>query len=316
MTRVTIVSRTRMGSGVCVGAITRDDFRNVRLLPASGVHSHPSDAPYRVGEVWEMDLGSARAIQPPHVEDVLVLSGRHVATQMGLGTWLMSKTQPWYGGAEVLFDGVLQLTPTRRAHASQSAIPPTSVGFWVPAGPLVLDEKGERYQVPWRGEQISIKYVGDGPPTPVIDAGALVRVSLSRWYSRFEGETERCWLQVSGWYPVSGATKPSTRPGPTDRPVAPPPGSSAGTVSEPSVDREWWKAGQGTRVPPRPPGRPQPRPPVIPRDPRGPRSMPPRPPGRPQPRPVTAAVSYQICMSCGSVLDADAGACWRCSDRD
>jgi hypothetical protein len=150
VTKVTIVSRTQMFDGVCIGGLTRDDHRNVRLLPASGEHSHPLDAPYIVGEVWDFELAAPSSLIAPHVEDQLVVSGRRLAMQSGLEVWLMNGVAPWRGGASSLFDGRVHVTPSGRAYVGRDAIPSSSVGFWVPTDDLVLDESGKRYLVPWK----------------------------------------------------------------------------------------------------------------------------------------------------------------------
>jgi hypothetical protein len=215
VTKVTIVSRTQMAHGVCIGGLTRDDRRNVRLLPASGEHSHPLDAQYVVGDVWDVELAAPSSLVPPHVEDQLVLSGRRVAPQSGLEVWLRNNVAPWRGGASSLFDGRLHVTPSGKAYVGRDAVPSSSVGFWVPTDDLVLDESAERYQVPWRDGWISVKYVGSDPPAAVIVAGTLVRVSLSRWFPNSTG-IDGCWLQISGWYASSrkaAAAGPHSLPG-------------------------------------------------------------------------------------------------------
>jgi hypothetical protein len=214
VTKVTIVSRTQMGPGVCIGGLTRDDRRNVRLLPPSGEHSHPLDAPYVVGDVWDVELAAPSSLIAPHIEDQLVVSGRRLAIQSGLEVWLKNNMAPWRGGASSLFDGRLHVTPSGRAYVGRDVIPSSSVGFWVPTDDLVLDESGKRYLVPWRDGRISVKYVGSDTPAAVIVAGTLVRVSLSRWFS--PAGIDGCWLQISGWYASSrkaAAAGPHSMPG-------------------------------------------------------------------------------------------------------
>ena len=204
-----------MAHGVCIGGLTRDDRRNVRLLPASGEHSHPLDAPYVVGDVWELELAAPSSVIAPHVEDQLVLSGQWLALQSGLEVWLKNNVAPWRGGASSLFDGRLHVTPSGRAFVGRDALPTSSVGFWVPTDDLVLDESGNRYLVPWKDDQISVKYVGSDTPAAVIMAGTLVRVSLSRWFLSPAG-VDGCWLQISGWYASSrkaAAAGPHSMPG-------------------------------------------------------------------------------------------------------
>lgn len=193
-----------MRDGVCIGGLTRDTLRNVRLLPSESGHSQPVDAPYQIGDVWEMELGDRVAIRPPHVEDMIVRGGRRIAPQTGLDVWLQRFGRPVVGPVSALFDGCLRLTATGTAYVGAASIPAGSVAFWRPVDDLPLGGlAGDRYQVPWRDGCISVKYVGVQPPLPVIKAGTLVRVSLSRWFQPGPGAPERCWLQISGWYAPS-----------------------------------------------------------------------------------------------------------------
>ena len=54
MTRILIVSRTRMAAGVCIGALERESMKNIRLCAENGRHDQPVESPYQVGEVWEV----------------------------------------------------------------------------------------------------------------------------------------------------------------------------------------------------------------------------------------------------------------------
>lgn len=200
MTKATIVSRTCMGeSRVCVGALTRDDLRNVRLLPPDGDHGWPVDVAYQVGDVWDIGFRSAAVIEPPHTEDVLVTdTGRLVAPQMGLGTYLAPRVSVWTGAPSRLFDGRLEFTQSGKGYLPLENDARQSVGFWRPEARLVLGEQRTyRYDVDAPARYV--RYVGSDDATPEIPPDALVRVSLSR---RFQSTTaEGFWLQLSGWYP-------------------------------------------------------------------------------------------------------------------
>ena len=71
MVRVLIVAKTRMSSGVCIGGLTRDESKNVRLIP-SGRQNHPADTRCDVGQIWDLDFHVSPEVTPPHVEDVIV----------------------------------------------------------------------------------------------------------------------------------------------------------------------------------------------------------------------------------------------------
>jgi hypothetical protein len=201
VTEVVIVSRTRMQSGVCVGGLTRTGHRSVRLLPHTGAHSHPENAPYRIGQVWEMDLDFTAVITPPHTEDVLVMGDFLRGVESSLEPWLREHVQPWRGDASGLFGGLLHRSGSGTAYISHEAVSESSVGFWLPGRGLHLDaSKGARYVAPWGDKEVSIPYVGLEEPLPLIPSETLVRVSLARWLAPGGTGFEGCWLQVSGWY--------------------------------------------------------------------------------------------------------------------
>jgi hypothetical protein len=201
MTTVVIVSRTRMGNGVCIGGLSESENRNLRLLPASGAHSHPSSAPYQIGEIWDMDLVPPAELEPPHIEDVLVRRARRSGVQQDLQTWLLAHVEPWRGDGQVLFDGLLVISGNGSAYISRQGVPDRSVGFWIPDADLEFTtdpRRGYLVQFGWR--TVTVGYVGVAEPAPLITAGSLVRVSLARWWSPGGADFEACWLQISGCY--------------------------------------------------------------------------------------------------------------------
>ena len=164
------------------------------------MHSHADDGPYRIGDVWDLDLEKPATVRPPHVEDMIVRRGRRLGAQMALDFWLREHVEPWEGDASTLFDGVLQQTASGTAYVGHTALPASSVGFWLPDRPLPLDETRPRYRTTLDGAPISVAYVGCEPAASEIPAWTLVRVSLARWYSPGGDGFEGCWLQISGWY--------------------------------------------------------------------------------------------------------------------
>ncbi len=60
--KVLIVAKTRMGGGACVGAITVEEGRSVRLLDAHVDAHNGGGMHYAVGEVWEIDDRSRRKL--------------------------------------------------------------------------------------------------------------------------------------------------------------------------------------------------------------------------------------------------------------
>jgi ATP-dependent DNA helicase RecQ len=203
--KVLIVARTRMKSGLCIGGLTSDG-RNVRLIRPEG--RHREDAPYEVGSIWEMELHPVPFVQPPHIEDHLIVSCQLVGTARHAGRLVVSKVRPWRGGPRALFDGALRFRPSGPAYVASDYVPSGSVGFWIPDRPLTLVHTQYRdryeYRDP-RGSTALFAYVGCAAPAPNIPAGSLVRVSLARWW-RPPAEPEAdevCYAQVSGWFEVT-----------------------------------------------------------------------------------------------------------------
>ncbi len=196
-----IVSRTRMHSGVCIGGLIRDDRTSVRLLPPTGAHSWPAEAPFQIGDVWDLDFAAPAGVEPPHVEDRLVAAERRVATQSGLAKWLGANVSPWTGDLGAVFGGLLQLTPGGAAYIGRDRLSPGSVGFWRPDHDLVLTAGDKpKYMARMGDREVHIAYVGTDGPCATIAAETLTRLSLSRWFH--SAGVDGCWLQVSGCYSV------------------------------------------------------------------------------------------------------------------
>ncbi|MBA2680911.1 MAG: hypothetical protein H0U76_21260, partial [Ktedonobacteraceae bacterium] len=53
MERVLIVAKTYMQTGVCIGGLTRETNKSVRLLAVNGSHQS-TDTSLDVGQVWDM----------------------------------------------------------------------------------------------------------------------------------------------------------------------------------------------------------------------------------------------------------------------
>ena len=78
--KVLIVAKTRHGSGACIGGITLDEGRSVRLIAADAAFNEHVGLEYHVGEVWEVDATPAEHVIPPHVENIIVRSKYRLAT--------------------------------------------------------------------------------------------------------------------------------------------------------------------------------------------------------------------------------------------
>ena len=202
--RVLIVAKTRRGSGACVGGIAQDG-RSVRLVAHDAAVNQHAGLEYEIGQVWEIDFLPDKNIEPPHVENIVVLHARRVSHVNDLEAIIGRFMPPITGGPDRLFDGLARATSSGSLYISQKAgLPCRSTQFWIPDKPLVLDCEGKRirYRYPTNDGGRSLTFVGFQEPAPAIPAGTLLRISLAHWWrpSNKPDEELRCFAQLSGWY--------------------------------------------------------------------------------------------------------------------
>ena len=206
MTRVLVVSKTLMNSGVCVGGIL-ETGQLVRLLKSNGSNQDHSTI-FEIGRFYDIEYRERIDKKAPHVEDILIEKNYpcESLSAHALEPYLIDTlhVKIWHGPATTLFDGKLQWGPSRKAYINTSNIPNHSVGFWRPHLCLRY-HKNEQTQKEWysykEDEQwYNITYVGLQPPVAYIPAGTLLRVSLARWWQKDQETEYRCYLQLSGWY--------------------------------------------------------------------------------------------------------------------
>jgi hypothetical protein len=208
MERVLIVAKTRMSSQACIGGLTLNTNRSVRLLTSNG-SNQSQFTPFDIGQIWDLRFRQSPHIRAPHVEDVLVTKQRFVARQLNLREALMRRVKPWQGGPQDLFDGLLSFSGMRAYISETKALPNCSTGFWLPSRSLELYQEGRKayYQIDYQlagqihTNVLRIPYVGFAEELiQEIPANTLVRVSLARWFQPSSVSEERCYLQFSGWY--------------------------------------------------------------------------------------------------------------------
>ena len=193
--RCLIISKTRAGNAICVGALATNRT-NLRLTERPDFPFLPVDTRYEIGQVWEIAYFPCENVNPPHVEDVLVHKARFLYTRPDLATDLPNWVNPWKGNVIEVFGRKTRYT-TSGSRYIQDDIPDRSVGFWIPDKDLTYNEPYYRYG------RFRMRYVGFAIPPKIIKAGRLVRVSLSRWFKPDDAEgdfPERCYLQLSGVY--------------------------------------------------------------------------------------------------------------------
>ncbi len=204
--RCLIVSKTAARNTVCVGALAADRS-NLRLTEQDGFPFLPHDTPYAIGQIWELSYTPCADLTAPHLEDVLVTAAELVSSRSDLAERLPGWISPWRGGVADLFDGKISGPTSSGSGYIQDDVPQQSVGFWMPDRDLVSEYEVSPYngirRYYYRYEPFRISYVGVARPPDQIGAGALVRVSLARWYKpppAADDFPERCYLQISGAY--------------------------------------------------------------------------------------------------------------------
>ncbi len=212
--KVLIVAKTRLGSGVCIGAIT-EEGESVRLIPFNEDSHDRANREYEIGDVWEIASRPETSLIPPHNEDIRVREKRYLylASASELEGAIERFMPPKIGGPTVLYEGLLQSTGSGALYiAKQNDIPPYSTTFWRPDQPLSRDTEGKRvrYRYPTNNGGSTLTFVGFQEPLEVIPAGTLVRVSLARWWRPEDTPDAEgcCYAQLSGWFLTEEPKRP------------------------------------------------------------------------------------------------------------
>jgi hypothetical protein len=185
---------------VCIGGHDLDaQFRGVRLLDKFGGF-WLSDAPFMVGEVWNLRYRPRNGAEPPHVEDAYINEYHRIGQVQDLKALILKHVTPWDGGINALFDGTVRTTPSGSLYIPvKGRLPHCSTGYWRPADDLVRQRVGTkaRFMTSAEGEIMRMPWVGVQLPPERIAAGSLVRVSLTRPFSSGSAP-EGHYVQISG----------------------------------------------------------------------------------------------------------------------
>ncbi|HBG70061.1 MAG: hypothetical protein A2W93_10000 [Bacteroidetes bacterium GWF2_43_63] len=200
---VLIVAKTHMRNGSCVGGYDITSKRNVRLLNANA-ENQPHDTEFNVGQVWEIEYAIRPVLNPPHIEDVLVLSKNFIREEKNPYTFLLNSVKIWKGDPTCIFDGKVNFPRGKSCFVTNTrGIPSQSVGFWMADKDLELTIFGDQkhfYYFGEYGDVYAIPFVGFQPVEDKIKKGSIIRVSLARWWNPNPNEDKRCYCQLSGWF--------------------------------------------------------------------------------------------------------------------
>jgi len=200
MSRIVIVARTRMQHGdVCIGGHDLDRaFRGVRLLDRFGLH-FKDDSPFQIGDLWNIRYRD-RLCKPPHLEDVFVMEQRRLEPVPDLRQLIRRVAHPWTGPPAALFDGTTQSTASGASYIpAKGPLPKCSTGYWLPDRDLTPQAMRGRVRFSWTDDETlrHFPWVGIQQPPDRIEAGSLVRVSLSRLFTS-DTAPEGYYVQISG----------------------------------------------------------------------------------------------------------------------
>ena len=196
---VVIVGITNMGSRVCVGALSLDDWSSLRLTDGD-LHGWSPSEQFIIGDVWKIRGSKITDCRPPHVEDFSVSFSRRIGpyTSDLKQDIIDNVNNIAHGGFHALYQGCLHRNSTGTHCIKESCVPAWSTQFWLPSMRLTHDINNPK---PHYTTQISsIGYVGRAAAIDVIPARSLVRVSLARWWAPVPTVDEACYLQISGWW--------------------------------------------------------------------------------------------------------------------
>lgn len=204
MAEVLIVSKTKLKNGVCIGGINLNNGEFVRIHGAKG-ENLPSDAPYEIGDVWEMDIEKAWNCRlKPHIEDKQVTSSNRIGNvgDKGIISYIHQiesslEDKLTKGCLGDTFQGCLHLE-AGKAFVEEDKVPDFSTQFWIPDEDLICRDVYGSVFYTYRGSRI--KFVGLQPPKDRILSGSIVRLSLANWWNGDSSGKNRCYLQLSGWY--------------------------------------------------------------------------------------------------------------------
>jgi len=201
---ILITSKTHKGKAACVGGLVLANNRLVRLLNPGNWDQY-ADTDFDIGDVWDIQFYNRQDVEPPHIEDIIIQSKQYLR-QIDINNHLLNcGVTIFRGSPNQIFNGRLGWTGNGSGYlGNRENLPTNSVGFWISDRDLTLDEDGKHYNYHPVDAFTSTKrfpYIGFAPKVNIIPQGTLMRISLARWWKPEDSDlSERCYLQLSGWY--------------------------------------------------------------------------------------------------------------------
>ena len=202
MSIILIVSKTQMRNGVCVGGIDEGTCELIRLHDEHGGNLS-FDAPYEIGDRWEMNIQTAWNVRPkPHTEDKQTTHIRKINNVGIQGIIEFVKSHDFglrltEGTLQQTFEGCLVMEGNKN-YVGCKKTPSFSTQFWIADEDLIHIQYNDVHYYKYKGTRI--KFVGYQEHVERIPAGTIIRLSLANWWDGDGSGERRCYLQLSGWY--------------------------------------------------------------------------------------------------------------------
>lgn len=202
MSTILIVSKTQMKNGVCVGGIDEGTCELIRLHNEHGGNLS-FDAPYEIGDRWEMNIRTAWNVRSqPHTEDKQTSPIRKIENVGIQGIIDFVQSHDWglrltTGALQHTFEGCLIMEGNKN-YVSYPKVPSFSTQFWIADEDLIHTIHFGDHYYKYKGTRI--KFVGCQNHAERIPVGTIIRLSLANWWNGDGSGERRCYLQLSGWY--------------------------------------------------------------------------------------------------------------------
>ena len=198
---VLIVAKTIMKNAFCIGAYDITNRKNVRLLTLSRTNQ-PIDTKFNVGQIWDINYEESPNIVKPHIEDILVKNAVFLRVIDNMYEFLISNVPFWEGSPENIFEGKINFPIGKSGYLElKDSDLAQSVGFWIPDKDVELTILRDKKHYLYFGDQVyAFPFVGTMNKIETIPRGAILRVSLARWWSGDTNNQKRCYCQLSGWF--------------------------------------------------------------------------------------------------------------------
>ncbi len=208
---VIIVGKTKAGSKLCIGALTRDG-ESLRLQQEDFPFWEESDG-FELLKCYSLEYAHRKNDRNPHhVEDAVVSNRKHTGMcgsaellalleSLGLVSNATEAAEAFkYTGTSSPF----VVNPTNgyvTANESEVIRLQNSVTFWRLPFDLWLDQRGNATYYVSNNGHLAIKFVGVANPIQSIKKGTIVRLSTAGlWKPDDDRGEKKSYLQLSGWF--------------------------------------------------------------------------------------------------------------------